>query len=264
MFGKKKEPEYTELTGLLGVGADYHVYHMTKKDYLTAWLIGATVGIVVIFAFFRSLLFTLAGAVIAAMLAPGYYCEFRKNQRLNQLRLQFKDVLESLTASYSAGKNTVDAFQDAKGDMESIYGSDADIVDEVQIICTGLSNNINIEQLLLDFAKRCGLSDVMSFANVFEVCNRQGSDLKRIVSETRDILNDKIEIEMEIETMVSGNKNELNIMMVMPVVVVLSLSAMGTMTIVSNSPVNLLVKLICIGIFAVAYLMGRKIVDIKI
>ena len=41
MFGKKKEPEYTELTGLLGVGADYHVYHMTKKDYLTAWLIGA-------------------------------------------------------------------------------------------------------------------------------------------------------------------------------------------------------------------------------
>ena len=104
----------------------------------------------------------------------------------------------------------------------------------------------------------------MSFANVFEVCNRQGSDLKRIVSETRDILNDKIEIEMEIETMVSGNKNELNIMMVMPVVVVLSLSAMGTMTIVSNSPVNLLVKLICIGIFVVAYLMGRKIVDIKI
>ena len=43
MFGKKKEPEYTELTGLLGVGADYHVYHMTKKDYLTAWLIGAAV-----------------------------------------------------------------------------------------------------------------------------------------------------------------------------------------------------------------------------
>ena len=64
--------------------------------------------------------------------------------------------------------------------------------------------------------------------------------------------------------MVSGNKNELNIMMVMPVVVVLSLSAMGTMTIVSNSPVNLLVKLICIGIFVVAYLKGRKIVDIKI
>lgn len=148
--------------------------------------------------------------------------------------------------------------------MVSIYGEEADIVGELQAICAGLANNINIEQLLLNFAERSGLDDVMSFANVFEACNRQGSDLKRVVSDTRDIINDKIEIEMEIETMLSGNKNELNIMMVMPVVVVLSLSSMGTGTIVSNSPINLVVKMICLGIFGAAYLVGRKIVDIKI
>ena len=51
-----------------------------------------------------------------------------------------------------------------------------------------------------------------TIANVFEVCNRQGSDLKRIVSDTREIINDKIEVEMEIETMIAGSKNELNIM----------------------------------------------------
>ena len=135
---------------------------------------------------------------------------------------------------------------------------------ELQIICAGLGNNINIEQLLLDFADRSGLDDVMSFANVFEVCNRQGSDLKRIVSDTRDIINDKIEIEMEIETMLSGNKNELNVMMAMPVIVVLSLSTMGTGTVVPNAPVNLIIKLICLGIFGAAYLIGRKIVNIKI
>jgi tight adherence protein B len=148
--------------------------------------------------------------------------------------------------------------------MVSIYGEDADIVHELQIICTGLHNNINIEQLLLDFANRTELDDITSFANVFEVCNRQGSDLKRIVADTRDIINDKMEIEMEIDTMLSGNKNELNIMMIMPVVVVLSLSSMGSMTIVSNSPINILIKIICLGIFGAAYLMGRKIVDIKI
>ena len=148
--------------------------------------------------------------------------------------------------------------------MIYIYGEDADIVKELQIIFSGLANNINIEVLLIDFANRSELDDVMSFANVFEVCNRQGGDLKRVVSDTREIINDKIEIEMEIETMLSGNKNELNIMMIMPVIVVLSLSSMGTMTIVSNSPVNLLVKVICLGIFGAAYLIGRKIVDIKI
>lgn len=261
---KKDKEEYIELKGLLGNAEDYHIYYMTKADYLIAWFLGAFIGAVVIYAFFRNIIFTLVGSILCAIVIPKHYNRYKKTSRLNQLRIQFKDLLESLTASYSAGRNTVDAFGDARNDMISIYGEEADIVRELEIICAGLGNNINIEELLLDFAKRSDLDDVMSFANVFEVCNRQGSDLKRIVSDTRDIINDKIEIEMEIETMLSGNKNELNIMMVMPVIVVLSLSTMGTMTIVSNSPVNMIVKLICLGIFGSAYLIGRKIVDIKI
>mgnify|MGYP000683010527 FL=1 len=58
--------------------------------------------------------------------------------------------------------------------MISIYGEESDIVRELELICTGLNNNINIEVLLTDFAERSGLDDVMSFANVFEVCNRRG------------------------------------------------------------------------------------------
>ena len=85
--------------------------------------------------------------------------------------------------------------------MISIYGEESDIVRELELICTGLNNNINIEVLLTDFAERSGLDDVMSFANVFEVCNRQGGDLKRVVNQTRDVISDKMEIEMEIDTM---------------------------------------------------------------
>ena len=32
--------------------------------------------------------------------------------------------------------------------------------------------------------------------------NRQGGDLKRVVNQTRDVISDKMEIEMEIDTMV--------------------------------------------------------------
>ncbi len=263
-MGKKTKEEYIELNGLFGTADDYHVYHMTKVDYLTAYVIGFAAGMVISFAFFRNPVSTLIGGMVCAYMIPPYYNEYKKNSRLKHLREQFKDLLESLTASYSAGRNTPDAFQDAADDMISIYGEEADIVVELQMICAGLANNINIENLLMDFAERSGLDDVMSFANVFEVCNRQGSDLKRIVSDTRDIINDKIEMEMEIETMLSGNKNELNVMMIMPVIVVLSLSGMGDGTVVSNVGPNLVIKLICLGIFGAAYLIGRKIVNIKI
>ena len=35
-FKKKKKEEYVELRGILGNGKDYHVYHMTKADFLAA------------------------------------------------------------------------------------------------------------------------------------------------------------------------------------------------------------------------------------
>lgn len=261
---KKKKEEYQELRGLLGVGKDYHVYHMKRIDYLVAWGIGFAGVLIVMFAFFNNFLIALIGGVVSAKVLSKYYREYRKKKQAEELRNQFKDLLESLTSSYSAGQNTVEAFTDAYSDMVSIYGENADISAEIQIICTGLRNNINIEELLLDFAKRSGLDDAMSFANVFEVCNRQGGDLKRIVSETREIINDKIEIEMEIETMLSGSKNELNIMMVMPVIIVVMLKGLGTTMAGANTPATVLVKIICIGIFGLAYVMGRKITDIKI
>lgn len=274
MAGKKKEKkaqkkrknkqEYVELRGLLGIGKDYHVYHMTLKDYLVAWGLGLAVGAVVLFAFFNNVFVALLGGIVCAVILPKYYRNYKRKKQSDDLRTQFKDLLESLTSSYSAGQNTVEAFKDAASDMASIYGDGADIVQEVQIICTGLNNNINIEQLLLNFAERSGLDDAMSFANVFEVCNRQGGDLKRIVADTREIINDKIEIEMEIETMLSGAKNELNIMMIMPVIVVVMLKGMGTSMAGANTPVTVLIKIVCIGIFILAYAIGRKFTDIKI
>lgn len=261
---KKQKEEYVELRGILGNGKDYHVYHMTLADHLISRGIGFGAGMIVMFAFFNNLTVALIGGVICAMMLPKYYQEYRRKKCTDELRAQFKDFLESLTSSYSAGQNTVEAFSDAISDMVSIYGDGADIVKEVQIIRTGLDNNINIEQLLLDFAERSGLDDAMSFANVFEVCNRQGGDLKRIVAETREIINDKIEIEMEIETMLSGSKNELNIMMVMPVIIVVMLKGLGTSMAGTNTPATIAVKIACIGIFIAAYVIGRRITDIKV
>lgn len=264
MAKKQKKTEYVELNGVLKNAFDYRVYHMKFTDYLIAWALGFVLAFVVVLIFFGNVIFGGIMGVLAARKAPKFYAEFRRKKRLKSLREQFKDLLESLSASYSAGRNTRDAFQDAYNDLQSIYGEESDIVCELELICTGLKNNINSEVLLTDFAERCGLDDVMSFANVFEVCNRQGGDLKRVVNQTREIICDKMEIEMEIDTMVAGSKNELNIMMVMPLLIVGMMKGMGLSSIGTNTPANVVIKVICIGIFVLAYVMGDKITDIKI
>ena len=261
---KKEKVVYEPIKGVMGEATDYHVYEMTLTDRIIAALIGFGGTAVVIYVFFRSILFIFPVGAFLAIKAQPIYQEYKRKKRQKELLLQFKDLLESLTSSYSAGQNTVAAFADAEVDMTSIYGETADIVAEIKLIRSGMMNNHIIEELLTNFAQRSGLEDVESFANVFEISNRMGSDLKRVISDSREIINDKIEIEMEIETMLTSNKNDLNIMMVMPLVIVMSMSSLGTSTIASNTPLNLVIKIGCIIMFGIAYAAGMKIVDIKV
>lgn len=265
MPGKAKEKEvYVPIPGILGMGEDYHIYHMTWGDRLKAVGIGVIVGVAVGYVFFENIIMAVLLSAAVAVVAQKPFREFCKKRRLRRLLLQFKDLLEALTSSYSAGLTTPMAFRDAAGEMASLYGEDADIVHELQMINAGLQHNYNIEDLLMNFASRSGLDDVDSFANVFEVCNRKGGNIKQIVADTRSVINDKIEIELEIQTMISGAKNELNIMMVMPFLIMLAMRGLGsTSTGGAAILANLLAKIVALIIFAVAYVIGSKLVDIR-
>lgn len=103
-----------------------------------------------------------------------------------------------------------------------------------------------------------------SFANVFEVCNRKGGNLKQVVAESRGMINDKIEVEMEIQTMIAGSQNELNVMMCMPLVIMIAMKGLGTTSSGMAGIYNFIAKLVALGIFGAAYVIGRKIVDIKV
>lgn len=262
---KQKKPKevYVPIPGILGIGEDYHVYHISIWERLTAAAMGIAVGVLVGYVFFNMWSVAAVLSAAGAVLLQEPYREFLKKRRLKKLLLEFKDLLETLTASYSAGQTTVQAFEDAEKEMTDLYGEQADIVTELSMINAGLRHNYNIEDLLLNFAKRSGLDDVDSFASVFEVCNRKGGNLKQIVAETRSVINDKIEIEMEIQTMVAASKNELNIMMVMPFIIMLTMRGLGD-NMTGNSMTNIVIKVIVLGIFVAAYVVGVKLVDIKL
>lgn len=261
--GKKKKEIYEEIPALIGSGDDYHIYHMTKKDKLLAFLIGGGGAVVVSWLFFGNVVVSAAAFVMVGIYAQPVYQDYKCEKRKKALLMQFKDLLESLTASYSAGKNTLEAFTDAMEDLAHIYSEETDIVKEVALVVGGMQNNLNVEELLLNFAERSGLDDVQNFADVFRVAIRQGANIKDIIFSTRDVIGDKIEIEMEINTILSGNKNELYIMMVMPLIIIVSLGGLGSGT-SDNSMTNVIVKTVALGLFALAYWLGKKFTRIEI
>lgn len=260
----KKKEKYIEKVGITGDGVDYNVYHLTLKERAIGYLIGLIAGGAAMQIMFGSLIASLIlGAVIGFFSVP-IYRKVLLEKRRKEILMQFRDLLDSLSNSFSAGKNTPDAFNDSFNDMKLSYGREAPITKEISIIMGGLQSNFTIEDLLMDMSARCGSEDIYCFADTFSACNRIGGNLKKIVSESRDIINDKIEIKMEIDTTIAASKNEMNIMAAMPFLIVMMMGTMGEASITENTPINVVVKVIALGMFAIAYVIGRKMTAIKV
>lgn len=259
----KKEP-YQIKQGLICEAVDYAVYFPNIKEKIMWFLIGMIASGAVLYIFYEKIwVSVIAGAVCGVAYIPMRTRQFIK-KRQTRLTLQFRGLLDALATSIGAGKNMFDAFAAAADDLKIQFSEDADIVQEVQIIRMGLDNNIQIENLLLNFAERSGVDDIYNFANVFATCYKKGGNIKDVIRNTADIIGDKIEIQMELETMVASQKNDQNIMLVMPVVFILLMKTMGGELIDLQSPVGILSVSVSIAIFVASYFVSKKILDIKL
>ena len=261
---RKKKEKYEPIVGITGVGEDYNVYDLTLVEKATGFAIGLAAGFLAAQIMFGVFGASLIIGIIVGFIAVPMYREYLQNKRKRAILMQFRDVLDSLSNSFSSGKNTPDAFADALNDMKVSIGEKAPMVKELSIVVNGLHNNYVIEDLLKDMSARCGIDDINSFAETFAVCNRLGGNLKKIVSDSRDIISDKIEIEMEIQTTIAASKNEINVMCIMPFIVISMMGMLGEDSITANTPLNIVVKMIAILMFALAYKIGKKITDIKV
>lgn len=186
-------------------------------------------------------------------------------KRKKELNHQFRDMLDSLTTSLGAGKNVNDSFMSVYEDLKVQYDSDAYILKELEVVISGIHNNIAIEDVLEDFGKRSDNDDILSFANVFKISYRKGGNIKDIIRNTHEILSDKMAIAEDIETLVTSNKMEQNIMIVMPIALIGVIKMMSP-EFAANfvTPTGIISTTVSIVIFVVAYFIGKSVLNIKI
>lgn len=261
---------------------NYKVYYMNTLEKTGYFLMAFIVGYAVGYLFYGGMgldeygnptqLTHVLNIVIPSIvgLIVGYiFIPMRTDQiitkRRNELRVQFRDMLESLATSLGAGKNVADSFIAVQEDMAIQYDEKAFIHNELKVIISGINNNKNIEELLMDFGRRSGIRDIEMFANVFKISYRQGGNMKEIIRTTHSILKDKLDITEEIETVITSNKNELNVMMCMPIMLMALMKNMSP-DFAANfaTPAGVLSTTIAVGIFIGSYMFGKDIVKVKI
>ncbi len=285
LFTKKnsteQEPQYY-LSATNVPTYNYKVYYMKPMEKILYFIIAFAVGAAVGYLFYGGigkdkygqatpLTHTLDIVIpsIVGIAAGALYLPIRTKQILNKkrndLKLQFRELLDALSTSLGSGKNVLDAFKSAYDDLSIIYSEEAAIIQELAIIIDGINNNVDVEKSLMDFGIRSGIEDIESFANVFETCYRKGGNIKDVIKNTQQIITEKMEVEMEIQTVVAASSNEQMIMMVLPIVLIAIIKLMSPEFSENfTSGVGVISTTVAIVAFVVAYFAGKKILSIKI
>jgi len=278
---KKEKVEYQYINSLLNNSVlDYKVYVLgiTEKILVNfiIFVIGGLVGLVFFGGLFKSEGEVTVATIISNIVffcsmgtvAKKFFMPMYKNRQLKKrqekLRLQFKDMLESLATSFSTGSNMLNAFDSALKDLKMQYQDDDYIILELEEIIGAIKSNIKVETALKFFGERSGLEDIDTFADIFGICYKKGGDMKRVARQTYDVISDKMSINDEIETKLTSNKLQHNAMSIMPIIVVGMLRITNADFAESFASIKgVLVNIIAIALFLLAYRYGNKIIDIK-
>ena len=236
---------------------------MSMKDMAVGFLIGFGCGFAVIMVYYGNIAAAMTVGFAGGCLSIKMYRKYLIKKRKQELLLQFKALLESLTSSYSAGRNTPTAFKDSYSDLKTIYGEDADIIKELKILLDGMNNGMTAEKMLADFAVRSGLEDISDFADFFEVCSRRGANIGRVMVNARNIIGTKIDMEQEINSLLAPGKQEIKILAALPFLIVPFVNG-HSVTPGVNTAVTFAAKSAALVLFILAIWLGKKITDIKV
>lgn len=199
-----------------------------------------------------------------------YYFKKKKREEKEKedevLRCQFKEAVMAVSASLNAGYSVENAFRESRKDLSLLYEKDAPIMLEFQQIIRGLDANERLEKLLYDFAGRCGLEEVESFAEIFATAKETGGDFSVIIRATAERIASCMEVKREIKTLVAAKEFEQKIMSLVPFLIMLyvELTSPGFFDPLYGNIAGIVIMTGCLGVYLLSDCISRHIINISI
>ena len=238
---------------------------MKKRNMFFKEALACFAVIAVLYLFYRSV-FVLIALFAVYPICRGLLKKEEMRRLKNDLNVQFKDMLISLTAAMRAGYSVENALKEALKEMNIIYGPQAQISKELTIMVNQLKVGMPAEEVFDDFAKRSEIEDINTFSEVFKIAKRSGGDMAAIMNRTTSDISAKVDTRNEIAVLISAKRLEQNIMLIMPsaIIIYMSLISDGLLDPLYKNPAGILIMTICLGLYVLAAYLGRKITDIEV
>lgn len=212
---------------------------------------------------------TWIAAILLLPVSVFYLHQWREDychKKEQEFRGQFQNGMQILSSALKAGYSVENAIKETEKDLRPLYPEDSRIRREFNRMIHELNMNLTAEQVLKEMARRIRQEDVDNFVTVFATAKRTGGDSISILKDTVQMIGDKIEVEREIQTLLASKKLEFNVMCIIPLGMVLymRMAFPEFLSVLYGGIPGVLLMSVCLGVYAFAWRMGTKMIQIEV
>lgn len=218
------------------------------------------------YLFYSNLVIALC-MIVAIFPLKKNYIKYKIKQQKEILRKQFRDLLYSLSASISSGRQMSEALIEARKDLAFMYNDKEPIMQELKYINKSITESrVTDEMLLKDFAYRSGVEEIISFADVYSTCRTTGANVGEMITKAAEVLMDKMSIDREIKSITAQKKLEAKIISLMPIIIIIFLNIVspGYLDSLYTTLLGHVIMTVAIIIISISYYLMSKIVEVKV
>lgn len=192
--------------------------------------------------------------------------EKRKVAKKNKLKEEFLNGISVLNTSLQAGLSMENAWKEVEKETRILYGEQSEFYLELCEVNNRVLHNAPIEKLLLEFAYKCKVEEVIQFAELMEYGKRSGGNWKHIIDVTVSQMMERDEVKQQIEVIVAEKKLEQQVMNIMPlgILAFLQISAWDYMSVLYHNWFGV----ICMTVFLIGYIaafcLSQKILRVEL
>lgn len=180
--------------------------------------------------------------------------------------VEFKEYMMLIVAGLQAGYSLEKALLQAEKELNKLYVKDSVIAKYVHEMNQKINMNTQLEKAFEEFANSINLEEAESLAEIIAFAKRSGGNYGKHIRETAVKIEENIAVKEEIETITTEKRLELKVMCFMPLVILgyISITSSGFIAPLYGNIAGIVLMTICLFLYGLCILVGRKIVEIKV
>lgn len=244
---------------------DYDEYYLNIKDFMELFFKFMFLTILISIAFYNSYVLIIVLLPIC-LIIPFYSKNDLIKKRKNILLNQFKDFLRTLQSFLDASYSIENCFYLSIKEVIMLHGKDSYMAVELEDMCKKIKINKPIEIVFKDFANKTKIDDIIDFSEVFIIAKKNGGNLNKNIKNTISIINDKIEVENDINLSTAEKQFEQNIMNLLPFLIIIYLNFTSQEFLYSlyHTILGRIIMTALLIVYFIAVSLSKKILTIEV